>query len=182
MKSGMMLQISRWKLSSYNNFYSGKENGRGLQKKYLGHIFLLEGASWGLGLVRNVYEQTLIFSLGGCLPDSHLAWWIEAGGGEKENSLHACPSLPPRKLLVGASVGASSLHIPRPYHTLPIPEAEGDRPARTGRPRHHGLETGGVFGNREHTHSGLLFFSIPGDTNLSLGAWQVQLRAWRKWP
>ena len=53
MKSRTMLQISRWKLASYDSFYSGKKNRRRLQKKYLGHIFLLEGASRGMGSVRN---------------------------------------------------------------------------------------------------------------------------------
>ena len=53
MKSRTMLQIRRWKLASYDSFYSGKKNRRRLQKKYLGHIFLLEGASRGMGSVRN---------------------------------------------------------------------------------------------------------------------------------
>ena len=88
MKSRTMLQISRWKLASYDSFYSGKKNRRRLQKKYLGLIFLLESASRGMGSVRNAQEQALIFCLGGCSP---VIWPDRRWLGEEE-SLCACPS------------------------------------------------------------------------------------------
>lgn len=165
MKSGMMLQISRWKLSSYNRFYSGKGNRRGLQKKYLGHIFLLEGASWGMGSVRNAYEQALIVCLGGCL-----IWPDRWGRKEKEISLCACPFLPHTlwKLLVGTSADIpQSSRVPaliRP--SLPSPRHLGTQsllwlraPDNMAGRRVASLPT-------ERIRPRPLFYLIPRDTNL----------------
>lgn len=102
MKSEMMLQIRRWKLSSHNRFYSGKGNRRGLQKKLCRSSISAGRCQLGTG-----FSEECLWAG----PDSLPGWLTtrQASGltdeGERKKKL-ACPSLPWTlwKLLGGASV------------------------------------------------------------------------------